>query len=300
MTLDAPDDDNKDASARWMTLLEAIECIRTTTASKSVVAAQVHLKRGISRGVIPVKWADSSGSARIDHVSDFARLQLALAAPGLAPHRRPFSLRPLLVLRAALKEWASASEETTNRPEDENKWMSLVEAVEHIRMSQDCDSIEALRQLKGEIADGILSITWADEPNILPDRRALSQSSFLLIGMGFAPDESQETFRPVLLDRFSVNRLWSLPSSGYAEAAKNEPFTPAIKPIRELSKSRIREALRTIYDKAGKFGPNVNDAFDAVREIVRNPPRGIVMEILREDEFSRRRRRPGNQPKPKR
>ena len=40
--------------------------------------------------------------------------------------------------------------------------MSLVEAIEHIRMSQPCDLIEALRQLKREMNDGTVQVQWED------------------------------------------------------------------------------------------------------------------------------------------
>ena len=40
--------------------------------------------------------------------------------------------------------------------------MSLVEAIEHIRISQRCDSIEALRQLKREVNDGMVQVQWED------------------------------------------------------------------------------------------------------------------------------------------
>jgi hypothetical protein len=95
------DNTDKDGSdPRWMTLVEAIEHIHTT-GHGSIVAAQVQLKKEIGRGVIPVKWADSK-QPKIPDLNLLPRSHLVLSGPGFAWDEDSGSLRPLLVLRAAV------------------------------------------------------------------------------------------------------------------------------------------------------------------------------------------------------
>lgn len=73
---------NSDAVAgheRWMTLLEALEHIRSVEKCDSV-AAQVHLKNGIGQRLIPVKWADSKGLKDKPDVDILRRSQLVFQA----------------------------------------------------------------------------------------------------------------------------------------------------------------------------------------------------------------------------
>ena len=253
---------------RWMTLNEAIEHIQTTKACGSVVAAQVQLKQGISRGANPVKWADSKNGPNMPLLRDFARLQLVLAEPGFAPDRVSFSLRPLLVLRSAVIDgWASTGEETKNRPEkgEGEQWMSLVEAVEHIRMSRGAATRSKLyRQLKGEVGDGMVPIQW-DAPNSTIDRTPApiadlcGLQNFRLLGGGFAPDENAEpgTFRPLLVDRFAVKRLWPLPSSRREEPDQTQSDSSEGGRSAQASKEQIRAVLRVIYANAGDSVPTL-------------------------------------------
>ena len=58
------------------------------------------------------------------------------------------------------------------------------------------------------------------------------------------------------------------------------------------SKPEIRTVLRNEYEKAGDNPPNVNRAWDLIK--VQMPvSRSRVREVLTEDEFARRRRKPG-------
>ena len=131
----------------WMTLLEALDHIRSVEKSKSV-AAQVRIKNLIGCQVIPVKWADTEGPNDKPNARQLQHSQFVLSGPGLAPSRR--RLRPLLVLCSAVyATWprttnkgarppeanSNARSDLAQRESDEKylQWMSLVEAVEHIR-----------------------------------------------------------------------------------------------------------------------------------------------------------------------
>jgi hypothetical protein len=59
------------------------------------------------------------------------------------------------------------------------------------------------------------------------------------------------------------------------------------------SKLEIREELRKIYSDAGADSPNVNKAWNLVKQKVPNARRRRVREVLEENEFACRRREPG-------
>ena len=59
------------------------------------------------------------------------------------------------------------------------------------------------------------------------------------------------------------------------------------------SKPQIRVALREAYDAAGDNPPNVNRAWDLLKQRLPSARRKRVREVLGEEEFARRRREPG-------
>jgi hypothetical protein len=59
------------------------------------------------------------------------------------------------------------------------------------------------------------------------------------------------------------------------------------------SKAQIRSVLRQIYDEAGDNPPNVNRAWQLIQQGLPNVTRARVRAFLKEDEFARRRRKPG-------
>jgi hypothetical protein len=67
----------------------------------------------------------------------------------------------------------------------------------------------------------------------------------------------------------------------------------------DASKQQIRQALRQIYDEAGDNPPNVNGAWQLIKARLPNARRNLVREVLREDEFARRRRKPGKKATPR-
>jgi len=313
-------------SARWMTLIEALEHIRPMARFGSV-EAQLQLKAAIGHRLIPVKWADSEGPKDAPDISYLQGSQFVLFKPGLALDDGSGRLRPLLVLRsAALSTWPSpgcgaaiqgiqkAKQGPSTRAEKERaRWMTLVQAVEHIRVSQNCDQVEALRQLKIEIYDGIVPVKWADSkgarkpdyshfrpagthsvasgvlrldtfagPLDIPDPVYLKQSEFLLVGTGFAPDQLERTYRPLMCDRSAILRIWSIPNDREelissaesrssemrsAQAGPHDHKMTQLKPHRGATDDEIDKALSEIYDVERRDDPpNVNKAFKLLRQ----------------------------------
>jgi hypothetical protein len=298
-----------------MTLVEAVAHIQSAEKCSSL-SAQVQLKRKIGEDVAPVKWADSHGPCDIPNVADLARSQLVLSGPGLAPGIG--SLRSLLVLRSAVRAtWPQTSQKAiapesaqslkggpTGRAVKEDKeWMTLVEAIDHIRMIQDCDSMEALRQLKGEVGDGMIRIGWADSqgPNDRPDVRSLSTSQLLLWGTGIALDEAEQTYRRLLVNRSDVQRLWSLnkssepprPTVDLSHDAEPLP-TPSDAP-RNRSEAEVQNAVSEIYADPVYNTPNEAQLYDILKIKLPGIRRKQVRAIAKQFPV---RRPPGNQPKP--
>lgn len=141
-------------------------------------------------------------------------------------------MRPLLLLRSGVfAAWPQGGNEIDSKPgtpraevsRQASPWMSLVEAVEHIRIVEDCDSIKALFQLKTEIGDGIVRVQWGDSqgPKDRPDPKYLQASQLLLVGLGVAPDNARaKIYRPLSVERLGVWKLWP-PSEDRFQSVSN-------------------------------------------------------------------------------
>jgi hypothetical protein len=299
---------------RWMSLLEALRHIESVlnvssiSATVSSVSAQVALKRKIGRDELTVKWADARGPRDIPDIQKLALSQLVLSTPGLAPDG--MSLRPLLVLRAAvLAAWPLEGNETDLIHESSQvgsfqavQWMSLVEAAEQIRIEEDCESIEALRQLKKEIGDGMVPVQWEDsqEPRDCPDPQHLQASRLLLFGTGFAPDNDDEYYRPLLVERSAVQRLWPLssnPIKGLAPTGSTSTTQPKRSPRQKVYDHQILSEARAIYREKENDPPNMDEAERLIRLSLGGGKRDDIRKILRQEEFAHLRRKSGNQPK---
>jgi hypothetical protein len=161
--------------------------------------------------------------------------------------------------------------------------MSLVEAVEHIRIVEGCDSIEALRQLKTEIGDGMVQIRWADRAaDDEPDGKRLSASDLILAGTGIALDEREGRWRPLLIQASAVYTLWP-------NLTRNDTSLAA-------SKSVIRDEVRLLCAKNPGHPPNVNQTWDLLKDKVPNMSRKRLFDVLEEEEFRPRRWPPGRHP----
>jgi hypothetical protein len=305
----------------WMDLIDALNHIQLTEKCTSL-SAQIQLKQRIGRGEVSAKWADSEGPNDVPNNHVLARSQFVLSGPGLAPGTN--SLRPLLVLRTAvLSAWPRAGHQGTKEPDsvgirrrdlskrneweerddDYDRWMSLVEAVEHIRTARDCASVEALRELKTEIGDGMIQVGWAHSngPDDSSDAKCLSTSQLLLIGPGVAPHN--EVYRALLIDRSSVQRLWSLTSDPFEKAADSlDDLTrssvsqiPASR-VSKPSDEDIRSAFRQIYEtqyQSGAKPPNLTEAWKLLQSDLPGARRKRAREILHETEFATKRLPPG-------
>jgi len=296
-----------------MSLAEALEHIQSMEKCTSVWA-QVELKRQIRDRVIPIKWAESEGPKDKPNVVDIARSQFVLYSPGLAPGR--VSLRPLLILRSAvLATWPRTGSKTDSVLENNNvserrstsdavderdeSWMTLVEAIEHTRISEACDSLEALRQLKNEIRDGMMPISWGDSkgPVDFPDAKRLSTSQLLLIGPGIAPDEDAGRYRPFLVDRSAVERLWPLPgdTSPTPKGADTHSSRPKLQRTKH-EPDEVRQAARDLYDGSpADRPPNKPIAEQMIRRALPGADRDTIRDVLMEPDIASRRRKPGNQ-----
>ena len=238
--------------------IESVFNVCSISANVNSVSAQVALKKKIGLDELPVKWADARGPRDIPGIQKLALSQLVLSTPGLAPDC--MSLRPLLVLRSAvLAAWPLGGNETDLVHESSQvgscqtaQWMSLVEAAEHIRIVEDCDSIEALAQLKKEIGDGMVPVQWEDsqEPKDCPDPQHMKASQLLLFGTGFVPDNDDEYYRPLLVERSAVQRLWPLssnPTKGSASIGSTLATQPKKSPRQKVDDDQILSAAREIY-----------------------------------------------------
>ena len=299
-----------------MTLVEALEHIQSVEKCDSV-AAQVHLKHEIGHGVIPVKWADSKGPNDKPDVSQLQRCQLVLSGTGLAPSG--LSLRSLLLFRPKVHAtWSRTTSEAVTPPEANSnarwepaqleaqekyeQWMSLVEAIGHIRMSQHCNSVEALRQLKREMGDGMVRAQWADseEPKDRPDPEYLQASQLLSIGTGFAPDNVQEIYRPLLVERSAVQELWPLSNYRRKDSSQTDSGSvsqPEKLPRRKIDDEQIRNTARDIYLENKSNPPNMPDAERLIRQKLPGAKRDDIRRVLSEAEFADVRRKAGNQAK---
>lgn len=224
---------------RWLTLNAALEHIRTVQ-NCTPIEVQRQLKVHIADGTIPVKWADSEGANDIPKPKYLQGTKLKVnlegssfvasdSKPGSAHDEFLETYRPLLVWRDAvftiwpdgtrtdkqkLQKTLESQKPVAARTENENEqmeWITLVDAEEHIEVLQKCDSVEALRQLKEEIGDGIVAVKWADESTDKPDVTILKTLRFILRGAGIVRYDNE--YRPLLILRADILRLWPDPSN---------------------------------------------------------------------------------------
>ena len=88
-------------------------------------------------------------------------------------------------------------------------WLALNEALERVRHVQNCTPVEAQRQLKAKIGDGIIPVKWADSEgaNDLPDSRYLQGTKLNLSETGLAYDKRADAYRPLLVRRSAVMKV---------------------------------------------------------------------------------------------
>jgi hypothetical protein len=240
---------------RWLHQNDALKHITSTTTCTSV-EAQRYLKAQIGAEIIRVKWGDSPGANDRPHPGHLRGTKLNLSGTGLAYDKGKGKYRPLMVLHSALlaalhsktlKSNAEVSKEFESAPldlqddwndNDQSRWMTLVSAEEHIEVLQNCDSVEALRQLKEEIGDGTVKVRWADDPAGKLDLEALKTSQFILFGPGLAPDGTE--LRPLMVNSEDILQIW--PNERGVKNTLMEP-SKAEGPGRPSAREIIRTSL---------------------------------------------------------
>jgi hypothetical protein len=251
---------------RWMTLKETVGQIQTLEHCGSV-AAQRRLKATIGSGIIPVKWADSEGAKDIPDPRYLQGTKLILSGTGLAHDSHAY--RPLMVLRSAfLRTWqhgksnfnpskeveVAKHDATSDKHENEQaEWITLVEAEEHIEVLQDCDSVEALRQLKEEIGDGIIAVKWADESTKIPDVRILKYSEMILTGPGFA--HNGKIYEQLLVNRSDILRIWP-GASDLVEQMPRKQSNSESRPGRPTARDQIWRTLSEMRNEGALIKGN--------------------------------------------
>jgi hypothetical protein len=173
---------------------------------------------------------------------------------------------------------------------------------------QKCDSVEALRQLKEEIGDGIVAVKWADDLTDKANVTILKTSEFILFGPGLAPDGKE--LRELLVNRAHVLRYWPAPDDcnmlrpvsvrrahSIRQVPKHQKTATKLrnKPHGKASEASIREAARRIYSESHSKPPNIEEAWRLIKNILPNASRGPVRAVLGEPEFDKQRLKAGNQ-----
>jgi hypothetical protein len=248
---------------RWLDLYNALEVI-TSTQKCTSVEAQRHLKAQIGAGTIPVKWSNSERADDIPDPRYVMGTKFALLGTGHAHDKLAY--RPLMVLHTALlaawqnqqlksnaelsKEFESAVPDLLGKENenDETRWMTLVSAEEHIEVSGNCDSVEALRQLKEEIGDGVVRVRWSDDPWEKPVVSALKSSQFILVGPGLASDGGDP--RSLLVNSGDVLRLWPMECD-----VKNVPTKSPSPKSRPGRPSKRELVWKTLFELQSQGAP---------------------------------------------
>jgi hypothetical protein len=209
------------------------------------------------------------------------------------------------------------------RPKSERElplWMTLSEAARHIHLVDECNFIEALRQLRMGLGDGDIPARWAAdpppslpgffqvgfEPLFAPDpvpTDALYWNAVLIfldgdghvIDQSVYADEKSAPPRPrrLFLLRSKINALWPIQSEPHG--ATHQAKTNVRKTAKQhASKEQIREAARELYrSEVGKKPPNSEQAERLIRDRVPGATRPKIRLVLREEEFDKLRWRRG-------
>jgi hypothetical protein len=160
----------------------------------------------------------------------------------------------------------------TKAEQEREKWMTLPQAVAHIRSARECDERAARRQLIAALADGaraLQPLKWEREPG---DRPSPIGAAPMMISMDAPPlghawsdakirwktgqvrDEWGEykpgQWRVLLISRYGIARLWPLPPHldavevGTPEAREPEVRVPEVEASEAAEAGRPRPPLK--------------------------------------------------------
>jgi hypothetical protein len=207
------------------------------------------------------------------------------------------------------------------------QWMTLVEVVNHVQLSQRCDQAAALSQLRMALADQEVPVRWKADPRpqgifhigpapifsvdqVSTDASYWIQTLIFLDGDGRVIDQPPFQYleaegelpppqrlgrpRPLLLLRSRVLELWQMPSDTAPDSEQAEP--PKLS-RRKREDAEIQQAAREVYRGAPEDPPNMDEAGREICQRLPGADRDAVRKVLKEEEFAKLRRPSGNQPK---
>jgi hypothetical protein len=190
--------------------------------------------------------------------------------------------------------------------QEQQKWMTLKEAISHIQRVDRCDEVTALQQLRKALANEAVearfkisatSRLYAIDLGASFDPHWPRKKFWLSVPMDLEGDGHIATVTPEDLDDEEADH-----QKEGGEDNEDGDSPPRRLFIRRSSilghwegpLDAIRQAAREVYDEAGEEGPNVNDAYLLIREKLaatsKIASRDPVREVLDEDEFKNRRR----------
>jgi hypothetical protein len=226
----------------------------------------------------------------------------------------------------------------SNADRERARWMTLREAVEHIEEVEHRGFRAAWDQLRAAIGDQKVLVRWAnvsldlssidegryiEEDDVPPRERWFWKSArAIFTGDGRILDdparhgksarlklirEGKICYRPVLVRRDAVEQIWPITTrSSEPEQATMDQIGDAEQStghsahrlFRSSTDEKIREEARKVYADPANNRPNVNEADQLIRLKLRDVRSDRVMEILRELEFAKQRRKAGERRKP--
>lgn len=219
------------------------------------------------------------------------------------------------------------------------RWVTLAEAINHIRTIENLTRDEAWHQLRTAIADNEVLWKWDEPAGVLrrenpsrsakrsavrPSRVPKQYNRFFWesaqidftnggrvlddVGQRCPPwllsvmlRDGTVRYRPLLILREAVEKIWV--TAPIKSAQPQEPNLALEQNVNRAARrgvaalEAIRKAAIEVYKEAGGNPPNLPKAEQLVRAKVPGASRTMILPILNEDQFSKLRRKPGNQPK---
>jgi hypothetical protein len=218
------------------------------------------------------------------------------------------------------------------------QWWTLREALEHIQEIEDCTMRVAWDHLRTAIGDQEVPVRWGDvsldlstinegqyiyDDDVPPKEKWFWKSARVMFtGKGRVLDDHARhgrnsrirlirqgklNYRPLLVRREAAERIWPITTrSSEPERATMDQIGDAGQSashsahrlFRSSTDEKIREEARKVYADPANDRPNVNVADPLIRLKLPDVRSDRVMEILREPEFAKQRRKAGERRKP--
>ena len=132
----------------------------------------------------------------------------------------------------------------SNPEREAARWMTLVEACAQIAAADRISEADALVQLRGALADGVLACRWdAEWAGSVPRGKWWLKADVRIPGDGQILDDDFDPFpryKALLILRRSLSRKWPVPPAPIApSAAKNKTTPPLHVDVDAVYKQRI-------------------------------------------------------------